>query len=64
MPKVITDQHERKIAQMIRNWPAEHALDWNATCIGAQGVLGWDKPPTRQALNKKIAVKANASQLS
>lgn len=57
MPKVITDQHERKIAQMIRNWPTEHALDWNAACIGAQSILGWNKPPTRQALNKKVAVK-------
>jgi hypothetical protein len=57
MPKAITEQHERKIAQMIRNWPTEHALDWHAVCIGAQGILGWDKPPTRQALDKKIAVK-------
>lgn len=57
MPKVITDKHEIKIAQMIRNWPTEHALDWNAVCIGAQSILAWDKPPTRQALDKKIAVK-------
>ncbi|SDU67978.1 hypothetical protein [Pseudomonas mandelii] len=57
MPKTITELHERKIAQMIRNWPAEHALDWNSVCIGAQGIMGWDNPPTRQALDKKIAVK-------
>lgn len=57
MPRAITEQHERKIAQMIRNWPAEHALDWNAVCIGAQGILGWNTPPTRQALDKKVAVK-------
>jgi hypothetical protein len=59
MPKMITEQHVRKIAQMIRNWPVEHALDWNAVCIGAQGVLGWDNPPTRQALDKKIAIKVS-----
>lgn len=57
MPKTITEQHERKIAQMIRNWPVEHSLDWNAVCLGAQGILGWDKPPTRQALDKKVAIK-------
>ncbi|HBO1833581.1 TPA: hypothetical protein L4G11_001262 [Pseudomonas aeruginosa] len=57
MPRAITEQHERKIAQMIRNWPAEHALDWSAICIGAQGILGWNSPPTRQALDKKVAVK-------
>ncbi|KII37173.1 hypothetical protein NL64_01930 [Pseudomonas fluorescens] len=57
MPKIITEQHEIRIAQMIRNWPAEHALDWNAVCGGAQGVLGWDNPPTRQALDKKIAIR-------
>lgn len=57
MSKTITEQHERKIAQMIRSWPAEHALEWSAICIGAQGILGWDKPPTRQALDKKTAIK-------
>lgn len=57
MPKMITEQHERKIAQMIRHWPIEHALDWNAVCIGAQGILAWDNPPTRQALDKKILIK-------
>jgi hypothetical protein len=59
MPKTITEQHARKIAQMIRNWPVEHPLDWNAVCLGAQGILGWDKPPTRQALDKKVAVKVS-----
>ncbi|WP_090352095.1 hypothetical protein [Pseudomonas oryzae] len=57
MTKTITDQHERKIAQMIRNWSAEHSLEWNAVCLGAQGILGWSKPPTRQALDKKVAIK-------
>jgi len=57
MPKTITEQHERKITQMIRNWPIEHVLDWNSVCIGAQSILGWDNPPTRQALDKKIAIK-------
>ncbi|MFJ4247573.1 hypothetical protein [Pseudomonas sp. NPDC089741] len=57
MPKTITEQHERKIAQMVRNWPVEHALDWNAVCIGAQVILAWETPPTRQALDKKIVIK-------
>ncbi|MDI2146174.1 hypothetical protein KBJ94_29435 [Pseudomonas sp. ITA] len=57
MPKTITELHERKIAQMIRNWPDGHTLDWNAVCVGAQGILGWERPPTRQALDKKMAIK-------
>ena len=57
MPKTITEQHVRKIAQMIRNWPFDHALDWNTVCIGAQDILKWDTAPTRQALDKKIAIK-------
>jgi hypothetical protein len=57
MPKIISEQHEKKIAQMIRNWPTDYALDWNAVCLGAQGILEWDNPPTRQALDKKIVVK-------
>jgi predicted RNase H-like nuclease (RuvC/YqgF family) len=57
MPKVITLQHERKIAQMIRHWPDGHKLDWNAACIGAQVILGWESPPTRQALDKKMMIK-------
>ena len=42
---------------LIRNWPNEDALDWNAVCIGAQGILGWRSSPTRQALDKKVAEK-------
>ncbi|MEI4523572.1 hypothetical protein [Pseudomonas sp. CCNWLW23] len=57
MPKTIAQKHERTIAQMIRNWPPGHALSWNAVCIGAQGILGWESPPTRQALDKKIVIK-------
>lgn len=57
MSKTITEQHEKKISQMIRNWPIEHTLDWNSICIGAQGILAWDNPPTRQALDKKMAIK-------
>jgi hypothetical protein len=57
MPKTIAQQHERNIAQMVRNWPSEHALNWNAVCLGAQGILGWESPPTRQALDKKMLIK-------
>lgn len=57
MPKTITDQNDKMIVQMIRNWPSDLTLDWNAICIGAQGILGWDNPPTRQALNKKVSIK-------
>lgn len=57
MAKTITEQHEKKISQMIRNWPIEQPLDWNTICIGAQHILEWNNPPTRQALDKKIAIK-------
>lgn len=57
MPKVITDQQTRDICRMIHNWDSQQKLDWNEICIGAQDILNWDKPPTRQALNKKATIK-------
>lgn len=57
MPKVITDQQTRDICRMIHNWDRQHKLDWNLICLGAQEILNWDKPPTRQALNKKTTIK-------
>ncbi|EMH7815984.1 TPA: hypothetical protein SL247_003578 [Pseudomonas aeruginosa] len=67
MPKKITLLHEKKIAQMIRHWPDDHDLDWNSICTGAQNILEWSTPPTRQALDKKpsikVAYKARKEQL-
>jgi hypothetical protein len=57
MSKTISEQHVKKIAQMIRNWPVEHDLNWSTICIGSQEILGWETPPTRQALDKKMAIK-------
>lgn len=57
MPKVITDQQTRDICRMINTWDTQHKLDWNAICLGAQEILGWGTPPTRQALNKKETIK-------
>lgn len=57
MPKVITDQQTRDICRMINKWDSQHKLDWNTICLGAQEILGWSSPPTRQALNKKITIK-------
>ncbi len=57
MPKVITDQQTRDICRMINTWDTQHKLDWNTICLGAQEILGWTTPPTRQALNKKTTIK-------
>ncbi|WP_412462027.1 hypothetical protein ACK2SD_10100 [Pseudomonas sp. SC11] len=57
MPKVITDQQTRDICRMIQNWEKGHKLDWKAICIGANEILGWPTPPTRQALDKKHTIK-------
>lgn len=57
MPKVITDQQTRDICRMINTWDTQHKLDWNTICLGAQEILGWASPPTRQALNKKTTIK-------
>jgi hypothetical protein len=43
---------------MIHAWDKQHKLDWNTICVGANEILGWPAPPTRQALNKKITIKA------
>ena len=58
MPKVITDQQTREICRMIHEWDSQqHKLDWRTICLGAQEILGWPTPPTRQALNKKPTIK-------
>lgn len=57
MPKVITDRQTRDICKMITTWDTKHPLDWNTICLGAQEILGWESPPTRQALSGKLAVK-------
>ncbi|WP_434984377.1 hypothetical protein [Pseudomonas protegens] len=58
MPKVITDQQTREICRMIHAWDSQqHKLDWRTICLGAQEILNWSTPPTRQALNKKPTIK-------
>ncbi|KPY42650.1 hypothetical protein [Pseudomonas syringae] len=58
MPKVITDQQTREICRMIHGWDSQqHKLDWATICLGAQEILNWPTPPTRQALNKKPTIK-------
>lgn len=58
MPKVITDQQTRDICRMIHGWDSQqHTLDWKAICLGAQEILNWPTPPTRQALNNKPTIK-------
>jgi hypothetical protein len=43
---------------MIHAWDSQaHKLDWNTICLGAQEILNWPTPPTRQALNKKPTIK-------
>jgi hypothetical protein len=57
MPKVITDRQTRDICKMISTWDTKHPLDWITICLGAQEILGWESPPTRQALSGKTTVK-------
>ena len=57
MPKVISDRQSRDICRMINGWDIQHKLDWNSICLGAQEILGWETPPTRQALNKRTTIK-------
>ncbi len=57
MPKIITDQQTRDICRMINKWDSQYKLDWKTICLGAQELLGWSSPPTRQALNKKVTIK-------
>jgi lysophospholipase L1-like esterase len=42
---------------MIHSWDKQHKLDWNTICLGANEILGWPTPPTRQALNNKVTIK-------
>ena len=51
MPKAITDNDVYSIVELIRAWPRGDAFKWDAICIGAASILGYQ--PTRQALHKK-----------
>lgn len=57
MPKLITEPQVRMIAKMIRAWPTDQKLTWEAICNEAQAILNWMKPPTRQGLEKRPAIK-------
>lgn len=55
MSSPITKAQERKIVELIRNWPINVNLTWGKICEEAESVL--DYIPTRQALNKKNTIK-------
>ena len=50
MSSPITKAQERKIVELIRNWPINVNLTWGKICEEAESVL--DYIPTRQALKK------------
>lgn len=60
MPKAITHNDVKLIAEMIRDWPKTQPFKWEAICLGAKSILGYE--PTRQALHKK-PVLANAYEV-
>ena len=51
MPKGITNSQLQCIASMIRDWPDDVNLYWDAICQGCKTIIGYE--PTRQALSKK-----------
>ncbi len=51
MPKAITHNDVKLIAEMIRGWPKTQPFKWEAICLGAKSILGYE--PTRQGLHKK-----------
>lgn len=54
MPRAITDKDVQLMVEMIRNWPKNEPFKWEAICIGARTILGYE--PTRQALHRKPAL--------
>jgi hypothetical protein len=54
MPRAITDNDVQLMVEMIRNWPKNEPFKWEAICIGARTILGYE--PTRQALHRKPAL--------
>lgn len=55
MAKAITDAQLKSIAKMIRDWPQEHAFNWDNICVASKSIIGYT--PTRQALSGKPIVK-------
>lgn len=57
MPKIISKKNVQDIVNLIRSWPVGTALSWDKICLVSRDILGWSTPPTRQALDKKPAIK-------
>ncbi|MEW5497921.1 hypothetical protein ABGT23_20115 [Enterobacter cloacae] len=57
MPRIMSKKHVQNIVNLIRNWPVDTALSWEKICHASRDILGWSTPPTRQALDKKPAIK-------
>ena len=51
MARAITNTQLQHIASMIRDWPDDENLYWDAICQGSKTIIGYE--PTRQALSKK-----------
>lgn len=57
MPKIISKKNVQDIVHAIRDWPVETSISWDKICLVSADILGWGIPPTRQALDKKPAIK-------
>ena len=57
MSSPITQKHLQHIAELIREWPTNEQLTWDAICNSSDVIIGY--VPTRQALAKK-AILTNA----
>jgi hypothetical protein len=57
MPKTISAKQLQHITALIRNWPVNEKITWNAICTASKIIIGY--VPTRQALSKK-AILTNA----
>lgn len=57
MSSPITAKHIQHIVAIIRSWPTDETLVWDAICNASEIIIGYK--PTRQALSKK-ALLTNA----
>lgn len=51
MASPITSQQLKRISEIIREWPSNDKLTWDAICHASELIIGY--VPTRQALAKK-----------
>ena len=57
MAKHVTDEDVKEIVEILDAWPLDEKLTWEKLCEVVGSQLEFEKPPTRQTLQKFVRIK-------